>query len=101
MIGQALLRKADELNVPLVTHAEDGSFRASFHLLMHGHTILSDTSTFLGNIGFRYTPWMLKDFIEKNELQVKYVHKGDNKVRFNKFKELRNEDVEWILDILN
>jgi hypothetical protein len=83
------LRKANELNVPLVTHAEDSSLKNSFHLLMHGQVILSDTSTLLGNIGYRYTPWMLKDFIEKYDMNIKYVHKGENKIRFNKFKELR------------
>ena len=80
-----LQRKAKALDVPLITHAEDSAFGASFHLLMHGDTVLADKATFLGNIGFRMTPWMLKKFAESNEINVKYVHHGENKVRFNKF----------------
>lgn len=72
---------------------------ASFHLLMQGHTVLTDTSSMIGNLGFRMTPWRLKNFTDHWEFQVKYVHHGDNKVRFNRFKELRDEDVQWIMNI--
>ena len=89
------------MKVPLVTHAEDSAFGSAFHLLMHGDVVLSDKATFVGNIGFRMTPWMLKNFVEKWEIKVKYVHHGENKVRFNRFQELKDRDVEWILKILN
>lgn len=85
IIGYHLHKKSADLGVPLVTHAEDSSLGASFHLLMQGHTVLADKATFVGNIGFRATPWMLKDFVKKNEINIKYVHHGENKVRFNKF----------------
>ena len=43
---------------------------------------------------------MLKDFVQKNEINIKYVHHGENKVRFNKFQDLKDQDVEWLLSIL-
>ena len=85
VMGSHLQRKAAELKVPLVTHAEDSALGPAFHLLMHGDTVLADKATFVGGIGFRMTPWMLKDFAKKYEINVKYVHHGENKVRFNKF----------------
>lgn len=72
---------------------------ASFHLLMYGHTVLADTSSMIGNLGFRTTPWRLKSFADHWEFQAKYVHHGDNKVRFNRFKDLRDEDIQWIMNI--
>jgi ClpP class serine protease len=83
LIGERLQRKAKDLGVPLITHAEDSALGPAFHLLMHGDTVLADKATFVGNIGFRMTPWMLKNFAESNQIHVKYVHHGENKVRFN------------------
>ena len=68
---------------------------------MHGDKIIADRSSFLGNIGYRTTPWMVKRAVEKSEVDVRYVHHGENKVRFNKLKELRDQDVEWLLNIQN
>jgi ClpP class serine protease len=68
---------------------------------MHGDYVFADKASFLGNVGFRMTPWMLKNFAESNQVSVKYVHHGENKVRFNRFQELKQKDVEWVLNILN
>ena len=98
-IGTALEQRAAKLKIPLITHAEDSCMMASFHLLMYGQTVLADTSSMIGNLGFRTTPYRLKEFTEHWEVQAKYVHHGDNKVRFNRFKDLREEDVQWIMNI--
>jgi len=101
IIGQSLQRHAKKLNVPLITHGEESCSMASFHLLMHGDTILADKCTMLGNLGYRITPYRLKQFCEHWQFEIRYVHHGENKVRLNRFKDLRDEDVQWILNIFN
>ena len=64
IIGESLRRKAKDLNVPLVTYAEDTATGPGFHLLMYGDKVLANRNSFLGNIGYKVNPWQLKEFKE-------------------------------------
>uniref|UniRef100_A0A7S3IFF7 Peptidase S49 domain-containing protein n=1 Tax=Strombidium inclinatum TaxID=197538 RepID=A0A7S3IFF7_9SPIT len=70
---------------------------------MYGDTILADRCTMMGNIGYRMTPWLMKEMLREKlwDSKVEFRHAGENKVRFNRFKDLRQEDVEWALNLFN
>ena len=53
----------------------------------------------IGNLGYRITPWQLKEFQQTWQFEARYVHHGENKVRFNRFRDLREEDVQWVMNI--
>ena len=55
----------------------------------------------MGNIGYSVTPNYLKDFVNSWHIDAEYVTKGENKVRFNPFKEKREADREWVLNLFN
>jgi hypothetical protein len=84
LLGQMLQRKSKELGVPLVTYAEDRACAVGYHLMMYGDVHLANECSFVGNVGFRVTPWMLKHFLAEFDIKAKYVHRGENKVRLNR-----------------
>ena len=96
-----LQAKAKELEIPLVTYAEEQSAMHGMHVLAHGDHILANEVSFLGNIGSGNYWYYMKDLIEDWHLKVQYVHHGENKVRFNQFQPLKQGDVDWIKDIYN
>jgi ClpP class serine protease len=100
LMGAMLQRKAAELEMPLVTYVEDQAFMSGFHLLMHGDVHLANPCSMLGNIGLRITPLMMKHFVEDYDVKIRYIHKGENKVRLNRFEEFKATDKEWILNIM-
>lgn len=93
-------RKSKELSVPFVTYAEDRACAVGYHLLMYGDVHLANECSFVGNVGFRVTPWMMKHFLAELEIKARVVHKGENKVRLNPLEEFTDKDKEWFLDIL-
>ena len=99
LMGKILKAKAKELEVPLVTYAEEMSVMNGMHLLMYGDHILANEVSLLGNIGNRVTPKYLKDFVESWHVKLRYVHHGENKVRFNSFEPLKQKDVDWLLNM--
>lgn len=100
-IGEALQRKAKELgDLPLITYAEDTCLGVGFHLLSYGKTVLANENSFLGNVGFSATPWNLKDFAEYYQFKIQYLNKGKNKIRLNRFEDFKEEDIEWLKNIL-
>ena len=100
LIGKMLQAKAREFEVPLVTYAEDMSLNNGMHLLMYGDHILANEVSMLGNIGGRTTPYYMKDFIQDWHVKAKFVHHGENKVRFNPLNEtIRQEDVDWFMNL--
>ena len=68
--------------------------------MMYGDVHLANECSFVGNVGFRVTPWMLKHFLADYDIKVKYVHKGENKVRLNRLEEFTWKDKDWMLAIL-
>ena len=62
---------------------------------MFGDHVLANEVSMLGNIGSRFTPYYYRDFIEDWHMRVKYVHHGQNKVRFNSLEPLKQEDIDW------
>ena len=76
IIGESLEQKANKLEVPLITHAEDSALGPSFQILMCGHTVLANKSSLIGNVGFTINPWMIKDFIAKWDIYAKFYTKG-------------------------
>lgn len=100
LIGKMLQAKARELEVPLVTYAEEMSLNNGMHLLMYGDHILANEVSMLGNIGGRTTPYYMKDFIQDWHVKAKFVHHGENKVRFNPLNQtIRQEDVDWFMNL--
>ena len=81
--------------------AEDMVLGPAFHLLMYGDKIIANETSMLGNIGYMSDPWMLKDFAKHWNFDVKFVHKGKNKVRLNRFEEFKEEDIAWLKNIMN
>lgn len=85
LMGKMFREKAKELEVPLVTYAEEMALFNGMHLLMQGDHVLASEVSILGNIGQRMTPYYAKDFLEDWHVRMRYVHHGENKVRFNPF----------------
>lgn len=69
------------------------------HLLVHGDHVLANECSILGNIGSSLYTYYMKDFIEDWHLRMRYVHHGQNKVRFNQFEPLKQADIDWMQDI--
>ena len=84
-----LRRKARELEVPLVMYAESMALAHGMHLLAYGDHVLANETCFLGNFGEMRNAYYIKDFVEDWHLRFKYVHHGDNKVRFNPYEPLK------------
>ena len=84
LMGQMLVNKCNELQVPLVMYAEDRACGSGYQLMMHGQVHLANECSFVGNIGYRITPLMLKHFLGANQIDAKYAHKGEHKVRLNR-----------------
>lgn len=76
--------------------AEESAVMNGMHLMMYGDHILAAEVSMLGNIGQRVTPLYMKDLVEDWHLKFKYVHHGENKVRFNSFEPLKQADIDWI-----
>ena len=101
-IAALLLRQtAEKLDVPLVMYCEEAAIATGMHLLVHGDVVLCNPSSMLGNVGFAANPTMLKEFIKEWHFQIKVVTKGENKARLNRFEPHRQEDVDWMLNLLN
>lgn len=101
-IGDALQKKVKDLGgIPLITFAEDLCLGVGFNLLSYGNVVLSNDNAFLGNVGFSVDPWNLKDFSEYWRFKMHYIHKGKNKVRLNRFEDFKQEDIDWLLKIMN
>eukprot|EP00347_Sterkiella_histriomuscorum_P000440 403375856 len=101
-MGEMLQKKVKDLgDVPLITYAEDSCLGVGFHMLSHGSVVLSNPNSFLGNVGFSADPWNLKEFAEHWRFKMQYIHKGKNKVRLNRFEEFKQEDIDWLLKIMN
>jgi len=69
--------------------------------LKYGGQVYSDQCSLFGHLGFYIKPWMLKDFSEKWNFQVKLIALGDNKVRLNRFEEHKVEDIDFYKNLLN
>ena len=83
LIGKMFTKKARELEIPLVTYAESQALAHGMHLLAFGDHVLANETAFLGNFGVARNAYYMKDFVEEWHLRFQYIHKGQNKVRFN------------------
>ena len=90
-IGETLLRKTKEIGneTKLITYAEDSCLGVGFHLLQYGDVVLSNPNSFLGNVGFSANPWNFKEFSEYYKIRMRYITKGKNKVRLNRFEDFK------------
>jgi len=89
IVGALLREKAKELEVPLIMSAEEQSLATGLHLLMYGDHIICNPSTMLGNLGFTMNVSHFKQFAEEWNFHVKFITKGANKMRLNKFEPIR------------
>mmetsp|Transcript_28574 Transcript_28574/g.35360 ORF Transcript_28574/g.35360 Transcript_28574/m.35360 type:complete len:86 (+) Transcript_28574:310-567(+) len=69
------------------------------HLLSFGDHVLANETAFLGNFGFARNAFYLKDFVEDWHVKIRYVHHGENKVRFNPFEPIKQGDIDWLLKL--
>lgn len=60
IVASLLKAKAKELDVPLITCAEEVAFSTGLHLLMQGDIVICNPCSMLGNVGFVANPPMLK-----------------------------------------
>jgi ClpP class serine protease len=89
-------------HIPIVTYAEERCTNAGMHLLMQGDVVLANPLSWIGSIGNRMTPWMVKHLVNDTFMtDFKFVHKGENKVRLNRMEPHKKEDVEWALKVMN
>jgi len=95
-IGRMLSAKARELEIPLVTYAEQTSLNNGMHLLSFGDHILANEVSILGNYGRQTNHYYLKDFIGEWHLRAEIVHHGENKVRFNPLLPYKQADADWM-----
>lgn len=54
----------------------------------------------LGSVGFAIKTWNLKEFAQYYDMRIKYLAIGKNKVRLNRFEDYKQEDIEWLQNIL-
>ena len=81
--------------------AEEQSLATGLHLLMYGDHIICNPSSMLGNLGFTTNVSHFKELAEAWNVQVKFITKGANKMRLNRFEPVKQEDIAWMLDLLN
>ena len=84
-----LQKKSKELEIPLITYAEDACMMGGFHLLMYGDTKLVHKTAMIGRIGYLRKHMQMQKFAADYDVQIELIHKGENKVRFNPFKETK------------
>ena len=51
----------------------------------------------IGNVGFTIGPSQLKYFTQELKVEAKFITRGKNKARLNRFEDFKPEDIEWIL----
>ncbi|CDW86262.1 peptidase s49 [Stylonychia lemnae] len=102
-IGENLMNKTQAIGngVKLITYAEDTCLGVGFQLLSYGDIVLSNPNSLLGNVGFSSDPWNLKEFSEYYQIKMRYIHKGKKKVRLNRFQDFEQEDIDWLMNIMN
>jgi ClpP class serine protease len=103
ILGEMLQKKAKKEEIPLVMYAEEACVNGGMHLLTYGDHMLANPMSNLGNIGTVATPTILKHHMHKLWLlEVKMVHQGENKVRFNRFADsFKQDDIDWALRFMN
>lgn len=84
-----------------MTYAEDYAFAGGYYLMLYGDVHLANPCSFVGNVGFRMTPLMIRDFLDNYQIKASYVTKGENKVRLNRLKDFTEADKQWVLGLLN
>jgi ClpP class serine protease len=104
VMGDMIRHKRNKLgkHIPIVTYAEEKCTNAGMHLLMQGDVVLANPLAWIGSIGFRMTPWMVKHLVNDTLMtDFKFVHQGENKVRLNRMEPHKQQDIDWALNMMN
>ena len=68
--------------------------------MTYGDHMLCNPVSMMGNLGFTMSPLNLRRVCEDWEVHVKFITKGENKARLNRFEPVREADVEWALNLM-
>ena len=89
-----------EKNIPVYTFAEDSVLGPSLLILLSGDKVFADEYTIFGLYDFSIAKYNFYKLKKNNNLDVKFITSGKNKIRLNPFEEFKNNDEEWLINIL-
>ena len=54
-----------------------------------------EPSSIIGDFAYSRKSLGYADFLKEHKIEAEYLHKGENKVKLNPFKKLKDEDSKW------
>lgn len=87
-------------HAPVYCFAEDLVLNSANIILSGGNKSFANKYSIIGDFGYTFRSFGLKDFIKDWKIDQSYVYQGDKKVRLNSFEDLKPEDSKWIQNIL-
>lgn len=90
-----------ENDVPVLSFAEDTAASGGYWLALAGDEIFVDPNSIVGNIGAMYGTFGMEETIKKLGLEWRLVTAGVNKFRNDPFKPQKQQDVDFLQNILN
>ncbi|KAL9950887.1 hypothetical protein ACROYT_G043458 [Oculina patagonica] len=101
LIYQRIRALSKKNAVPVLSFAEDTAASGGYWLALAGDEIFVDPNTVIGNIGALYGTFGMEETIKKLGLEWRLLTAGENKFRNDPFKPVKQEDVDFLQNILN
>jgi len=95
MIYQRIRNLSKANDVPVLSFAEDYAASGGYWLAMAGDEIFVDPNSVVGSIGALFGNFGMTEAIKKLGLEWRLITAGENKIRMDPFKPLKQEDLEF------
>jgi ClpP class serine protease len=86
--------------IPVYTFGEETIFGPSLLVLLAGDYVYTDRHTMFGFYDFSRNKSNFKKFMDNKDVQIKLMTSGRHKIRLNPFEEFKEEDIQWMKNIL-
>lgn len=96
------IRNFKKLNqsLPIYTFAGETSMGPNILLLLSGDKAFIEKNTMLGVFDFTMRRNLYYKYLMEKKYQIKLVNAGKHKIRLDPFKEFKDADIKWAIDIL-
>lgn len=85
---------------PIYTFSEDNCLGNNLIPLVSGKKAFCDESTIFGFFDFTAIKTNYAKFVKERDIKINVHTKGENKFKLNPFEPYKDQDVDWLLDIL-
>jgi len=99
-ISSILKKYSHKTGAPIYTFAEDAVLSSANIIHSSGNKVFANEFTIMGEFGYTVKQFGLQKFIKNWNVDQEFITAGANKVRLDRFKDLKPEDVKWINNIL-